>query len=71
MTNEPKLRPDEYDEYLFGFHTGCDGEDFKTAHGCEPDSLAVKRGYRDGREFSESGKRPDDLVHVVKVSIAN
>jgi hypothetical protein len=50
MTTEPKLRPDEYDDYLEGFHAGHDGKDFKAEYGCEPDSLAVKRGHRDGCE---------------------
>ena len=59
MTEESKLRPDEYREYKFGFQAGYSGEDFKTKYGCDPDSLAVKRGYRDGQECSEGLGGPD------------
>jgi hypothetical protein len=72
MITEPKLRPDEMGEYKFGFQAGHSGEDFKTEYGNEPDSLAVKRGYRDGKEcragedkFDLNAKTPADYEREV------
>lgn len=74
MSTEPKLRPDQFDEYRFAFEAGYIFELDDELDDDEPclkqedmDSPATMRGFRDGLECRESKKRREDYFAEVGI----